>query len=204
MPEATADASRVLDEQWMGVALRQAFIARQRGDWPFGAAIVRDGRVIAAAPSAETLHSTVTSHAEINAIRAAGTALGSPNLPGAWLYTTHEPCGMCLYAALHSEVARIVVGSRRADRPDLFRPHAITLEHILADAQRQPEVVFGCRREEALALFAPIRATTRISLSGIANRPRLMNHWPAAVLVDASDVLRQFARRAVSTPAGTT
>ncbi len=137
----------------MRVAFAQAERAARGGDWPFGAAVVRDGQLVAGRPSTEVAEHTVTGHAEMNAIRAAGARLRSRHLRGCVLYSTHEPCCMCTAAALHAGVAAIVVGSRRSDRPDLFRERAVGFDELVAEALRPPEVRMDCLRAEAVALL---------------------------------------------------
>ena len=141
------------DERWMRVAFAQAERAWAGGDWPFGAAVVRDGVLVAGSPSTEVAEHTVTGHAEMNALRGAGARLRSRHLRGCTLYSSHEPCCMCTAAALHAGVARIVVGSRREDRPDLFRPRSITFLELVAEALEAPAVTLDCLREEAAALL---------------------------------------------------
>ncbi len=87
------DESRFLCE---AIELARANIGK--GGRPFGAVLVRDGEVIAAA--ANEIHATCdpTSHAEMNAIRAASRKLGSPDLRGSAVYASGHPCPMCLAA----------------------------------------------------------------------------------------------------------
>lgn len=69
-----------------------------RGGGPFGAVIVKDGEIIASRSNSVTLDNDPTAHAEINAIRAACRALDTFNLDGCVIYTSCEPCPMCLGA----------------------------------------------------------------------------------------------------------
>jgi tRNA(adenine34) deaminase len=140
------------DAGFMRLALLQAQTASERGDWPFGAVVVRNRQVIAYAYSTERATRDPTGHAELNALRAAGVEHGR-SLQGTTLYTTHEPCVMCAGAIVQAKVSRIVIGSARADRPDLFRPRRIPLEQIVADCRSAPEVTWGILRHEALAMF---------------------------------------------------
>jgi tRNA(Arg) A34 adenosine deaminase TadA len=66
---------------------------------PFGAVIVRDGRIVAEGVNTVTASNDPTAHAEVNAIRAAAKALGVFSLAGCRLYSSCEPCPMCLAAA---------------------------------------------------------------------------------------------------------
>jgi guanine deaminase len=82
---------------------------------PFGAVIARDGRVIAEGWNQVTSMNDPTAHAEITAIRRACRAVGDFALPGATLYTSCEPCPMCLAAAYWARVARIIYANTRED-----------------------------------------------------------------------------------------
>ncbi len=85
------------------------------GGGPFGAVVVRDGRVLGEAANRVTLDADPTAHAEVLAIRAACSELGSHDLGGALLYTSCEPCPMCLAAAYWARIGRVVFASDRDD-----------------------------------------------------------------------------------------
>ena len=70
----------------------------RNGGGPFGAVIVKDGKVVATGVNRVTLDNDPTAHAEVSAIRAACTRLGTFNLEGCVIYTSCEPCPMCLGA----------------------------------------------------------------------------------------------------------
>ena len=93
-------------------ALECAREAGARGEVPVGAVLVRDGREIAAAGNAPIAASDPTAHAEIVALRDAARREGTYRLPGTVLYVTLEPCAMCVGAALHARVERLVFGCR--------------------------------------------------------------------------------------------
>ena len=82
---------------------------------PFGAVIVRDGVVLAEGWNQVTTANDPTAHAEVVAIRRATAALGTFRLDGATLYTSCEPCPMCLAAAYWARLARIVYANTRAE-----------------------------------------------------------------------------------------
>jgi tRNA(adenine34) deaminase len=108
------------DEQFMRRAIELA--ARTTDEVPVGAVVVLDGKVVGEGWNRPLSTSDPTSHAEIEAIRAAGKATGNYRLTGATLYVTLEPCTMCVGAIFLSRIARVVYG---ADDPkggaaDLF------------------------------------------------------------------------------------
>ena len=96
------------------VALSREHMERGEGG-PFGAVIVRDGQVLAEGWNRVTSSNDPTAHAEVTAIRRACEALGTFSLPGATLYTSCEPCPMCLASAYWARVSRIVFANTRAD-----------------------------------------------------------------------------------------
>jgi guanine deaminase len=81
---------------------------------PFGAVVVRDGEVIAAAANSVTTTNDPTAHAEVNAIRAACAKLGTFQLDGCDVYTSCEPCPMCLAALYWARCRSIFYGNTAA------------------------------------------------------------------------------------------
>jgi guanine deaminase len=82
--------------------------ASDGGDLPFGAVVVLSDQVIGEARNETATRSDPTAHAEILALRAAGTRLGRPDLTGAVLYSSSEPCPMCFAACLWARIERVV------------------------------------------------------------------------------------------------
>jgi len=88
---------------------------RRRDGGPFGAVVVRDGRVIARAWNRVVADRDPTAHAEVNAIRAACAELGRFNLDDCELYTSCEPCPMCLGAIYWARLRAVHYAATRAD-----------------------------------------------------------------------------------------
>jgi tRNA(Arg) A34 adenosine deaminase TadA len=82
---------------------------------PFAAVIARDGRIVGEGVNSVTAANDPTAHGEINAIRAAAKALGTFTLAGCQLYTSCEPCPMCLAAAYWARIDAIYYGASAAD-----------------------------------------------------------------------------------------
>ncbi|HEY3960431.1 MAG TPA: tRNA adenosine(34) deaminase TadA [Solirubrobacteraceae bacterium] len=106
-PLSTCDG----DERSMRLALREAERAAEHGDVPIGAVVVAAGEVVAAAHNERELRQDPTAHAEILALRAAATAVGSWRVLDATLYVTLEPCAMCAGAIVLARVPRVVYGA---------------------------------------------------------------------------------------------
>src|SRR5213078_1339036 len=96
-----------VDQRWMRAALDEARAAGARGEVPVG---VLDEQLLARAGNASIAEHDPTGHAEVRALRAAAARTRNYRLPGAVLYVTVEPCVMCMGAALHARVARLVYG----------------------------------------------------------------------------------------------
>lgn len=101
------------------VAMRRAIAACRAGmaagQAPFGSVIVRGEEFIAEAHNTIKRDIDPTAHAEINAIRAAARKLGDAKLTGCTLYSTCEPCPMCMGAILWSRIDRLVIGATSGD-----------------------------------------------------------------------------------------
>ena len=142
----------------MDTALGEARKARDAGEVPVGAVIVRDGAVIAAAHNRTLTDRDPTAHAEILAIRAAARTLGSERLVGCDLYVTLEPCPMCAAAISFARLRRLYFaaydpksggveqGARIFDQP--------TCHH-------RPEVYGGIGEEEASRLLTEFFSARR-------------------------------------------
>ena len=99
------------DTDFMQRALEQARQAEAAGEVPVGAVLVLADRVIATGANRPIGQCDPTAHAEIEALRAAATALGSYRLTDTVLYVTLEPCLMCAAAIVHARVRRLVFGA---------------------------------------------------------------------------------------------
>jgi tRNA(adenine34) deaminase len=99
------------DEHWMHQALALAREAAAADEVPIGALLVRDGETIGRGRNGPIASHDPTAHAEIQALRDAGRRAGNYRLPGTTLYSTLEPCPMCVGAIVHARVARVVYGA---------------------------------------------------------------------------------------------
>ncbi len=100
-----------MPQSFMDDALGQARAARDAAEVPVGAAIVRDGAVIARAGNRTLRDRDPTAHAEMLAIRAAAAALGTERLTDCDLYVTLEPCAMCAAAISFARIRRLYYGA---------------------------------------------------------------------------------------------
>jgi len=99
------------DEWWMRLALREAELAPEHGDVPVGAVVVRGGEAIGTGHNERELRQDPTAHAEMIALRAAASRLGSWRLLDCVLYVTLEPCAQCAGAVVLARIPRVVFGT---------------------------------------------------------------------------------------------
>ena len=142
----------------MSLAFAEARAAEERGEAPIGAALVRDGAVIASAGNRTRELSDPTAHAEMLAIREAAARLGAERLTGCDLYVTLEPCVMCAGAISFARLRRLYYaapdpkGGGVDHGPRFFRQP--TCHHA-------PEVYGGLRESEAAELLKAFFAARR-------------------------------------------
>lgn len=106
-----AGVSSAVDEQWMRRALELARRAQAADEVPVGAVLVRAQEIVGEGWNRPIGESDPTAHAEVCALRAAGSALRNYRLVDTTLYVTMEPCPMCAGALVHARVARLVYGA---------------------------------------------------------------------------------------------
>ena len=99
------------DEAFMRRALELAQLAQEEGEVPVGAVVVLEEKVLGEGWNRPLAASDPTAHAEIQAMRAASSALSNYRLTGATLYVTLEPCVMCAGAMFHARIGRVVFGA---------------------------------------------------------------------------------------------
>ncbi|WP_407529527.1 nucleoside deaminase [Methylobacterium oryzisoli] len=134
----------------LGLAFAAAREAARQGEVPVGAAIVRDGAVLAVAANRPRALRDPTAHAEILAIRTACRALGDERLVGCDLYVTLEPCAMCAAAISFARIRRLYFAASD--------PKGGAVEHgprffTQPTCHHAPEVYGGLRESEAAALL---------------------------------------------------
>jgi tRNA(adenine34) deaminase len=142
----------------MSLAFAEARAAEARGETPIGAALVRDGIVIAHAGNRTRELADPTAHAELLAIREAAAAIGSERLAGCDLYVTLEPCAMCAGAISHARIRRLYYAA-----PD---PKGGAVDHgphffSQPTCHHAPEVYGGLRESESAAMLRAFFAVRR-------------------------------------------
>lgn len=145
-------------EFFMRLAIEQAHCGMANGEGgPFGAVVVKDGHVIATGNNRVTSTNDPTAHAEIVAIREACRRLGSFQLDGCVLYTSCEPCPMCLGAIYWARPALVFFGCTRHDAAAIDFDDDFIYREIAAPLHERRIEMTPLLREEALAVFAAWR-----------------------------------------------
>ena len=138
------------------IALATENVVSGRGG-PFGAVIVRGGEVIAEGANCVTTDNDPTAHAEIVTIRKACKALGAFELAECDLYTSCEPCPMCLAAAYWARCRTIYFGNTAADAAAAGFDDAKLYEEMKLPHEARSLPIHGLLRDEALSSFAAWR-----------------------------------------------
>jgi tRNA(adenine34) deaminase len=111
-----------MDELWMDEALLAAQQALDAGEVPIGAIVVLGDKIVGRGWNRNVSDRDPSAHAEIVALRNAGTAIGNHRLIGCNLFVTIEPCAMCAGAMVHARLKRLVYG---ADDPKAGAVHSV-------------------------------------------------------------------------------
>ncbi|MCC7492085.1 MAG: nucleoside deaminase [Fimbriimonadaceae bacterium] len=150
------------DHDGLGLAIDICRAGIAAGQSPFGAAIVRGDEVVAVCHNRVWATGDPTAHAEVGAIRLAAAALQRISLAGCTLYSTTEPCPMCLSACHWAQLERVVYGAAIADAAAAgFSELRLPAADLAARGGSPLLVVAGPRRAECVALFEQWRQGPR-------------------------------------------
>ena len=141
------------DKKFMQLAIDLSIENVAQGGGPFGAVIVRNGEIIATGTNRVTENCDPTAHAEVSAIRAACAKLGDFKLSGCTIYSSCEPCPMCLSALYWAGVERIFYGNTKQDARSINFDDSFIYDQIALDYSERAIPCINFMREEALAGF---------------------------------------------------
>lgn len=155
LKDCTSKLQQVAEAQseFMQIAIQEAREGISNGDGgPFGTAIVRDGVLIASGHNHVLAYNDPTCHGEVDAIRKACKRLGTFDLTGCELYTTGEPCHMCLCACMWANISKIYYGCTIADNEIIgFRDNKF--DQIFGGRDKLGDYMTEVDREACLRLF---------------------------------------------------
>ncbi len=135
------------------IALATANVVSGKGG-PFGAVLVKDGRIVGEGANSVTATNDPTAHGEVNAIRAACKALNTFTLAGCELYTSCEPCPMCLAASHWARLRAVYFGASAADAARAGFDDAFLYEEFRKETAARAMPAIQLLADEAWASFA--------------------------------------------------
>ena len=141
------------DRKWMRQAIRLSVENVDNGGGPFGAVIVKEHSLIAEGVNRVTANNDPTAHAEVSAIRAACLKLKSHSLEGCTIYTSCEPCPMCLSAIYWAGISRIFYGNTKEDAEAIHFGDKFIYEEIDREPASRSIPTRMMMREQALRAF---------------------------------------------------
>lgn len=144
-------------EDYMREALALAREAAAAGEVPVGCVIVRRGAIVGRGRNRREERQAVSSHAEMEAMAQANTALGTWRLDDCELYVTLEPCPMCAGAILNARIPRVYYGAR----DETFGACGGVLNLFMEDFPHRPALVGGILAEDCRAVLAEFFASLR-------------------------------------------
>lgn len=141
------------DARFMEMAIRLSEENVDMGGGPFGAVIVRGGQIVATGTNRVVPNNDPTAHAEVMAIRNACQALGTFQLDGCTIYTSCEPCPMCLSALYWAGVRRICYGNTKEDAKGIDFDDSFIYDQLELDYADRQIVCEHFMRNRALKAF---------------------------------------------------
>lgn len=143
-----------MNKDFMKQAIKLSLDNMRKGaGGPFGAVVVQDGKVIGAGWNKVTSTNDPTAHAEVVAIREACQNLGNFDLSGAEIYTSCEPCPMCLSAIYWARIHKIYYANTRQDAADINFDDDFIYQEIPKDLNERKVPMVQCLHDEALTVF---------------------------------------------------
>ena len=142
-----------MENKFMKIAIELSEKSVAAGGGPFGAVIVRNGEVVATGSNSVTLNNDPTAHAEVSAIRAACAAVKNFKLEDCEIYSSCEPCPMCLSAIYWAGIRKIYFANTREDAKRIGFDDSFIYDQIPLAPQKRTIPSEPMMREEALKAF---------------------------------------------------
>ena len=141
------------DKEYMREAIRLADESVKNGGGPFGAVIVRNGEIVAGSANSVTRDNDHTAHAEVNTIRQACRKLGTFDLSDCVIYTSCEPCPMCLGAIYWARIKKVFYGNTKKDAADIDVADDFIYKELEQHKEARVVPAIPLLRREALKTF---------------------------------------------------
>lgn len=140
-------------EEFMREAIRLSVENVHNGGGPFGAVIVKDGKIIATGVNRVTASCDPTAHAEVNAIREAASRLHTFNLSSCEIYTSCEPCPMCLAAIYWARLDKVYYGNNKSDAKEIGFDDSLIYNELALNPQQRKLPSEILLHQEAIRAF---------------------------------------------------
>jgi len=141
------------NEKFMRKAIALSVDNIKNGGGPFGAVIVKDGKIVATGVNRVTANTDPTAHAEVNVIRKASKKLGTFDLAGCEIYTSCEPCPMCLGAVYWAHLDKMYYGNTKADAKNIGFDDSFIYDEIELKPENRKVKTIQLLSEEAIIAF---------------------------------------------------
>jgi tRNA(Arg) A34 adenosine deaminase TadA len=141
------------DKKFMQRAIELSVENIKNGGGPFGAIIVKDGKIISEGTNRVTAEHDPTAHAEISAIRQAAQKLNTFNLRGCIIYTSCEPCPMCLSAIYWARLDKVYYGNTKTDAKNIGFDDSFIYDELKLDPTNRKIAMKRLLPDEAIIAF---------------------------------------------------
>lgn len=142
-----------MQNKFMLKAIAWAEKSTAKGGGPFGAVIVKDGKIVAQGHNCVTINNDPTAHAEVTTIRKACKKLKTFDLSGCEIYTSCEPCPMCLSAIYWAHIDKIYYGCTKTDAKDIGFDDSFIYDQIDLKPEKRSIPATQVLHKEALKAF---------------------------------------------------
>jgi tRNA(Arg) A34 adenosine deaminase TadA len=142
-----------MNKEYMRKAIDLAIENVKNGGGPFGAVIVKNGEIVSTGVNRVTANNDPTAHAEVSAIRAACEKLGTFMLDGCEIYSSCEPCPMCLGAIYWAHIDRLYYGCNKSDAADAGFDDSFIYKELELDSSERRLKTEELLPDEAKAAF---------------------------------------------------
>ena len=141
------------EQQFMSEAIKLSRESVKNGGGPFGAVIVKDGKIIAKSSNSVTTDNDPTAHAEVNVIRKAAKKLQNFDLSDCEIYTSCEPCPMCLGAIYWSGIKKVYYGNTKQDAANIQFSDQFIYQELERPLEKRKVTFIPLLRKETLKAF---------------------------------------------------
>ncbi len=149
------------DKNFMREAIRLSRESVKNGGGLFGAVIVKNGKIIAGSANSVTQDNDPTAHAEVNTIRKACKKLDTFDLSGCTIYTSCEPCPMCLGAVYWARLDKMFYGNNKTDAKNIDFDDSFIYEEIELPIEKRSIPTIQICADEAILAFQDWKNSTK-------------------------------------------